>query len=310
MSAYADIKNPKAGVVCTVRELFFEGQKSRGDELHLRRAARMIRGGAKRSSLRGRGMEFFESRPYVNVDEMRTIDWKVSARFGGLFTKVFIEEKDRPIYFAVDLRRSMYFGSVNCFKSVLAARVTARLLFAAMQGGDRILGSVFSTEVKDIKSGHGEIALARFLSALASGTENLSVDQKTNNFTSSFMLKRIAERVPKGAQVFLISDFFRFEDTRPWLYKIVKSADLFAIHICDPLEEKIPGIGPVAMEFDEEFVRFNSSDEKLQQQYIRFRQAAQKKLRDTLVSLNIPYLQFSTADDPKVGLRRIFSGRW
>src|SRR5437762_2100338 len=128
---------PAPGVYCTLPELFEDARRVVGT-LHLRRKSRTLHSGAKRSSIRGRGMEFFESRPYVTPDEMRSIDWKVSARLNSLFTKVFVEEKDRPIILALDFRSHIYFGTKNYFKSVLAAKIAARLAQAAINGQDSV----------------------------------------------------------------------------------------------------------------------------------------------------------------------------
>ncbi len=164
------------GVYCTVQELFVEGQRARDLDLHRLSKTTTVTSGSKRSLLRGRGMEFFESRPYVPLDEMRTIDWKVSARLSKLYTKIFIEERERPIYCVVDLRPSMFFGSKRCFKSVLAAHVAAQLTMAAMHGGDQICGLLFDETANaqaQGKLGHTRQHVARWFNSLAHGTELL-----------------------------------------------------------------------------------------------------------------------------------------
>ena len=102
--------------------------------------------GAKRSQRRGRGVEFEEVRQYAAGDDIRAIDWRVTARSGEPHTKLFHEEKERPVLVAVDLRKPMKFGSVNCFKSVLAAHCASLLLWSALQHGERVGGMVFGDE--------------------------------------------------------------------------------------------------------------------------------------------------------------------
>lgn len=310
------------GVFCTVRELLFEGQKSKGVNLHLRHQSRAVRTGSKRSSVRGRGMEFFESRPYVPQDEMRSIDWKVSARLNTLFTKIFVEERDRPIYVAVDLRSSMFFGSINCFKSVLAARLAARLATAAINGGDHIGGLIFDNrcEIECAIKG-GQKNLARFLGMLAAktidldsrlrGNDNLIAGNGISHSSWSAVLKRIINRLHPGAAVFLVSDFFDLDhEVRHLLFRLRKKADVFALLIVDPLEEKLPELGTVGMAYGDQKIVFDSNNMRLQKKYLQWRRDSQGDLQAMFSSLDIPMIKFSTATDPDLGMRRVFLGQW
>ena len=102
------------------------------------------RAGSHLSSFRGRGMEYHESRPYQAGDDIRAIDWRVTARSGRTHTKVYREERERPVLLWVDLCRSMFFGTRNCFKSVLASKLAALLAWSSVQHGDRLGGLIFS----------------------------------------------------------------------------------------------------------------------------------------------------------------------
>lgn len=298
------------GVFCSVEELFFEGRKAHSGNLHLRRHAVATQAGAKRSSIRGRGMEFFESRPYVAQDEMRMIDWKVTARLNELFTKVFIEERDRPIYLGIDLRHSMFFGSRVCFKSVLAARISARLATAAVNGGDHVGGMIF-TDVSEMECPvlAGRKNLARLFGALAAQTKQSA--ERDGQKSWHAMLKRMVNRVHRGASVFLVSDFVDLsQECRPVLFKLRKKADVFAIRITDPLERKLPDLGVVGMAYGDEHVQFDSSDRAMQKKYLIRRKEHNDALSSMLSLLNIPMIEFSTAENPDFNMKRIFSGRW
>ncbi|MDH5485082.1 MAG: DUF58 domain-containing protein, partial [Gammaproteobacteria bacterium] len=98
------------------------------------------------SAFKGRGMEFDESRPYQPGDDIRALDWKVIARTSKPFTKVFREERERPVLLMVDYRRPMFFGTRNAFKSVLAAKAAALLAWSCAQHGDRLGGLIFSEQ--------------------------------------------------------------------------------------------------------------------------------------------------------------------
>lgn len=300
------------GVFCTVHELFYEGLKAKGADLHRAAKTSVVMAGTKRSKVRGRGMEFFESRPYVPQDEMRAIDWKVSARLSKLFTKVFIEERDRPTYLVVDLRPSMFFGSRNCFKSVLAARIAARLATAAVNGGDLLSGIIFDrTKEQHCPLGGSHKNLARFFGILSEGTKNLLLPETEGELGWPLVLRNLTNRCRPGAQIFLLSDFSDLdESSRQILFKLGKKAQVVAFSLFDPLEEHMPALGRVGMVFNQERVVFDSNDRALRHKYETWWRGQQSKISAVFSSLGIPRLNFSTADEPDAQLKRVFSGQW
>lgn len=310
-SAHSDMRGN--GVCCNVDELFFEGQRSKGQTLHLRRQVQSPRGGIKRSSIRSRGMEFFESRPYVSQDEMRNIDWKVSARKNALYTKIFIEEKDRPIFLVVDLRSHMFFGTRRCFKSVLASYLAAHLAFAGQNGGDRIGAFIFADHgVIECAKGTSIKSLARLLGKIASATQQLkeSMVSPDPEYWRAALL-RINNRIDSGAAIFLISDFHSLsESARPLLFSIRKRADIFALSVSDPLEERLPSLGMVGMLEGDQVIQFDSSNPGLLQRYKSFFIAQREQSLELFRTLDIPHVAFSTAAPVDDGLRKIFGGRW
>ncbi len=292
------------GIFCTLNELVREGQKSKDFSLHLRRKTQNLRAGGKRSSIRGRGMEFFESRPYVPQDEMRSIDWKVSARLNAIHTKIFIEERSRPVFLAIDQQSSMLFGSVNCFKSVLAARIAARLASAAINGGDYFGGVIFDDVHEYVCPISGERTnLARFFGLLAKASQK--APKKTKETSWLPVLDRISNRVHAGSAVFLVSDFFEFGDKeRERLYRLRKIADVFALAIFDPLEAELPALGTVGMAFGHEEIIFDSNSKILAKRYRTWFKEKNERLFSLFSSLDIPFLSFSTAADLDISMRR------
>ena len=124
--------------------------------------------GAYVSHFRGRGMEFDESRPYQPGDDPRSIDWRVTARSTTAYTKLFREERERPVLVAVDLRSNMHFATQGCFKSVNASRAAALLSWAAHHRGDRLGGLIFGdTTHRELKPRLGRRAALRFVHELA-----------------------------------------------------------------------------------------------------------------------------------------------
>ena len=123
--------------------------------------------GAYVSHFRGRGMEYDESRPYQPGDDPRSIDWRVTARSATAYTKLFREERERPVLVCVDLRASMHFATRGCFKSVNASRAAALLSWAAHHRGDRLGGLIFGdTTHRELKPRLGRRAALRFVHQL------------------------------------------------------------------------------------------------------------------------------------------------
>lgn len=301
------------GVFCTLQELFHESLKSKHAHLRLNKKASEIRTGIKRSAMRGRGMEFLESRPYVFADEMRNIDWKVSARLGGLFTKIFTEEKYCPILFAIDFRKSMFFGSRNCFKSVLSARLVAQIAAAAINGNDQIGGVIFDGhQEKQCSLGGGRKNLARLLGMLADASQNFGVKPVEDDESLwPLVLKRLAIKTTVRSQIFLISDFLDLdENARAQLLNLKKKANVIALTIRDPLEESLPAIGYVGMAYGERRIVFDSSNKQLQRNYNKWWIEQKNLVQSVFSSVNIPTIEFCTALDPARTLNQIFSGRW
>ena len=175
------------------------------------------------SRFKGRGMEFDEARLYQPGDDIRTIDWRVTARTGKTHTKVFREERERPVFISVDNRLAMHFATRGVFKSVLAAKLGGLLAWAAEYHGDRIGGQLFSEhECRELKPQNGRHAVLRFLNALVKPQDTLgkefTLDQVLHVLTSM--------RVPAAS--FISSVIFAASMTRrkrisPSYPSIVKS---------------------------------------------------------------------------------------
>src|SRR6056300_461999 len=142
----ADANAPARGAYATLEDLIalrFPAQQLR---LARRKKALSALTGPNKSNFRGRGIDFEEVRSYQPGDDIRTIDWRVTARTGSAHTKLFREERERPVLVVVDQRSSMFFGSSHCFKSVLAAQLASLIAWSALDAGDRVGGLVFNGE--------------------------------------------------------------------------------------------------------------------------------------------------------------------
>lgn len=198
------------------------------------------------SAFRGRGMEFHEARLYQPGDDIRSIDWRVTARSGQTHTKVYREERERPVLLWVDLCNSMFFGTRNCFKSVLAARLSALLAWSAVLNGDRIGGLVFSEQDHhEFRPRPGNAAVLHFIQKLA---HHAAWDRQqpgnARNEASLQALLRLRKVTRPGSLVVLISDFRFLDDAcRLQLAQLSRHNDLVLLFTNDPLEQELPPSG-------------------------------------------------------------------
>lgn len=192
---------------------------------------------------RSRGMEFAEVRPYQPGDDFRTVDWRQTARRGRLYTKLFDEERERPVLLLVDLGPSMRFGTRGAFKSVVAARAAAWLAWRAVAAGDRVGGVVWNggvaRELRPQGRDHGALALIHgLLETSASPPANSALG------TLAPPLRRLLHFPKQGSMIVLISDFTGLDnDAEKQIVSLAKGAELSLIHICDPFESEPPPPG-------------------------------------------------------------------
>ena len=201
--------------------------------------------GAYVSHFRGRGMEFDESRPYQPGDDPRSIDWRVTARSTTAYTKLFREERERPVLVVVDLRSNMHFATRGCFKSVNASRAAALIAWAAHHRGDRLGGLIFGdTTHRELKPRLGRRAALRFVHQLAEHPDwsNRGIPEGSDPFARAMSsLRRVAR---PGSLVVVISDFIGFDRAaQSYLSSVARHNEVLAVFMNDPLERKLPPPG-------------------------------------------------------------------
>jgi uncharacterized protein (DUF58 family) len=220
------------------------------------------RSGGHLSRFRGRGMEFDESRVYQPGDDPRNMDWRVTARSTQPHVKLFREERERPVWFLVDSRPAMHFGTRVAFKSVIAAKATALLAWAAADKGDRVGGLVFDeadyVERRPAARLRGLLPLLNVLAGFASDpAQRTSVGEGGGMPASPLRLPgsprasslsaaagRLAQQVRPGSMVFLVSDFAGLgEQDGAWLARLAAGSELVLLHVHDLLETGAPPAG-------------------------------------------------------------------
>jgi len=252
------------------------------------------------SRFKGRGMEFDEARLYQPGDDIRSIDWRVTARTGTTHTKVFREERERPVFISVDNRLTMHFATRGVFKSVLAAKLAGLLAWAADFHGDRIGGQLFSEhECRELKPQNGTHAVLRFLNALVK--PHNPIDKE---FTLDQVLARLNQHARPGSLVYIISDFRGINDqAETHIAKLSRHCEVVLIFIYDPLESSLPTKGRYRFTDDERDVVVDTSDQQRLLSYQqRFIQRLQR-LELLAKKRGLVFIQCSTVEDPIQCLR-------
>lgn len=202
-----------------------------------RQPARSALNGRHASRLRGRGLNFEELRNYQQGDDVRTIDWKVTARTGEPYVRVYTEEHDRPALLLVDQRMNMFYGSVRNMKSVTAAEAAALAAWCFRIQGDRVGGLVFSDEsIAELQPRASAVALNRFLSVLSKANCSLHANLETEARISLNRVLESAVRISKtGTLILIFSDFAGVDDrTEKLVRRLSLHNDVILFPISDP----------------------------------------------------------------------------
>lgn len=252
------------------------------------------------SAFKGRGMEFDESRPYQPGDDIRAMDWRVTARTGKAHSKVYREERERPVLLWVDYRETMFFGTQQHFKSVLAAKISALLAWSTAQHGDRLGGLIFSNDSHiELRPSRGKSASLHFIKQLAQHTAWFKDHQHAELPLSAADALGRLQRVSKpGSLVFLISDF-RNMDELCWsrISLLRRHSDVVLISIHDPLEEHLPPAGIYKISNGETQVNLNTYSKSQREQYHQRYLSQQDELQNRCRKLGMRYISISTEDD-------------
>lgn len=213
------------------------------DLLSRKQKVKTLLGGKHSSKMRGRGLDFEEVRHYVKGDDIRNIDWKVTARTRETHSRVYSEEKEKPALILVDQSQSMFFGSQKRTKSVAAAEIAALTAFRVLKEGDRVGGIVFSDQGTDILYPKRDRKnILRFLEKIVSKNHQL-LDFQPENFQNILqeVTRQTRNIVTHDFTIIIISDFHRYSsDVLRSIHLLSQHNDLILVKIYDPLEKTIP----------------------------------------------------------------------
>ncbi|WP_318641857.1 DUF58 domain-containing protein [Flavobacterium ardleyense] len=239
-------------------------QKVRKIEIKTRRLSDHIFSGEYHTSFKGRGMTFSEVRQYQFGDDVRSIDWNVTARYREPYVKVFEEERELTMMLMVDVSGSALFGTSKQFKNEIVAEIAATMAFSATVNNDKIGLMLFSDQIElFIPPKKGKSHVLRIIRELVEFTP------KSNKTNLSQALQFLSRVMKKKAIVFLISDFMTNDDYDKTLKIAARKHDLTAIRVYDPREEKLPNVGIVNVLDAEsgEIMLVDTSSKKVRMEY-------------------------------------------
>ena len=280
-------------------------KKIRLIQIHTKRAVNDVLAGEYHSVFKGHGMEFDEVREYTPGDEIRTIDWNVTARTGQPYVKRYVEERELTVLFVVDLSASGTFGTQEKLKSEVAAELCALLAFSAIKNNDKV-GLIIFTDIIElyISPGKGTSHVLRLIRDLLNFKPR---QQKTDIAQALDYLGRITHR---KAVVFLVSDFLAEGYEKP-LGILARRHDLIAISITDPRERELPKIGLIELEDAEtgEIVVVDSGSAQVRRRYEAIAREQAERLAESFRSSGVDHIPVMTGRDHVRDLVRFFRAR-
>jgi uncharacterized protein (DUF58 family) len=283
--------------------------KARGFLFRSRQPIHSLLTGRHASRARGRGLDFDELRAYLPGDDIRTMDWRVTARAQKPYIRVFTEERDRPVVLAVDQRMNQFFGSRVSTKAVIAAEVASLGAWRVVRQGDRIGALVFNdSTVSEIKPQRSKAAVMRILQETVKQNNELSASSpvRRNPAMLNDVLKRVAGVGQHGLTIAVISDFDGADqETDNLLMRLSERNDVIAVFVYDPLTIDVPASGDLVISDGELQAEILFGNERMRK---RLADDAHQRIQQILGwqrRYQIPVLPISTAEDSAQQVRRL-----
>lgn len=300
-----------AKVTITLDELIPLKADSRGFSFLPRQPVHSLLSGRHASRLRGRGLAFEELRHYSQGDDVRTIDWKATARLRSPHVRVYSEERERPVLLVVDQRSPMFFGSRRATKSVAAAEIAALGAWRTLQSGDRVGGIVFNdSEIIDVRPQRNQTTGLRLLHEVVRFNNALKDSpQQSGEVTLNQALEAAVRRANHDHLVVIISDLDGAdEDTQRLATQLAAHNDVLIVAVYDPLGATLrnhPDMVAATPAGMLELPAGGAFTENFQEEF----ESVLEKWQGIFRSLRVPVLPISTAAPPAEQLRTLFGER-
>jgi len=251
------------------------------------------------SPFKGRGMEFDEVRPYQAGDDVRNLDWRVTARTGKAHTKLFREERERSVLIWMDFQRSMYFGTRGCFKTVIAAKAAAHIAWSALKRGDRLGYMIFNEGYHlEKRPAGGKVSVLHFLKKIADATKNQGRYDASVDVAISPGIQRLRQVALPGSKIILLSDFRHFDDkAMKQLASIAKHNDVVLVFVYDRIEKQLPDHGIFRFSENDKYISVDTGNKKFTTQYTNKFIQHQERLQSFCKQHSIHFCLCSTESD-------------
>lgn len=261
--------------------------------------------GVHTSNIRGRGVDFSEVRAYQAGDDIRAMDWRVTARNQKPHIKIFREERERPIMLVCDLRSSMFFGTQHAFKSVLAADLISLFAWSAMGNGDRIGALLFDNNRElDLRPKPGRKQVMHLLHELSSFE---AAQSPATPGRLAEMLRHLRRVCKPGSAIYLVSDWTGFDyECETQLYQLTRHNDVMAIKLFDQLEAQLPPPGSYPLTDGQQRIQLESFSAQQRDDHQQKFDQHKEQLTRSLLKQGIPLINLSAKDDVIKELRTGF----
>lgn len=259
--------------------------------------------GSHHALRKGRGMTFSEVRQYQAGDDIRHIDWRVTARTQKTHTKVFIEEHERPTILVTEQSPSLFFGSQVRLKINQALNLSAILAWTALNQNERVGGLTFNHHHQVwVEPKRSQQTLLNSLQSAIQMQSEIARPAKTSPSNWQSRLKQLAQTVKPGSKIFIIGDLLQLNATSlATLQKLRRHNDVVALHVYDPLEKTLPELGWLGLTqqlHSDQHVKLDSAREKTRQSYAETYQTQWQAAYSAFLKMKIPFIEISCHDNP------------
>ena len=291
-----------AGVYVDLEQLIALEQKGRKVSLLPRQPVHSLLSGRYASRMRGRGLNFEEIRDYRSGDDVRSIDWKVTARLQSPHVRVFNEERDRQGLLVVDQRLSMFFGTRRAMKSVTAAEIAAVVAWRILSVGDRVGGIVFNDRsIEEVRPQRSRRIVLQYLTKLAEQNQALGVGRGITR--DAAMLNRALDRIrrvaPHDATIVIFSDFDGADETtRHAIAALAAHNTVIAVLIHDPSQSELPAAGRMTVTDGELQIALDVAHGSTRQNILDMSKTRLRSVFEWTRDFGVPVLPLSTAEEP------------
>jgi len=284
------------------KELF---SKIRQIEIRTKGLVNNVFGGEYHSAFKGQGIEFSEVRPYQIGDDIRSIDWNVSARTGDAYVKIFEEEREQTVMLAVDISGSNSFGSRGKFKREIAAEICAVVAFSAIENGDKVGLLLFSDGIElFVPPKKGRRHVLRLIRDL------FAHEEASRGTHISLALEHLLHVLRRHAIVLVISDFMDRDFEKP-LRALARRHDTVLVHLTDPRESELPAVGLLELTDAEsgETLVVDTSNRGARERYARAAEDRERNLQSLFKRLQIDRIEIRSDEGYVDPLIRFFRQR-